>query len=1045
MKRQIRAIAEFVIAFLALMTLVVTIGVWRLNSSPITSEVMTPYVEAGVARYIPGAHAKIAHTVLSWDNADHSVALHADGVVIMKADNSVIGEVPNVDIRLSVIGLIVGQFWPIELTIDHPQLKLNRHADGRLYFASMAAGADVTAAPDEEASNSTREAFKESLHNLAHAYAMRHLNVFRAAIDVHDDVTRRSWAVSIPEISLVRAFASLNGTVKLDLTQKDDIAQIELHYTYDAIRALHRVSTRLDGINPAQLAGGHPEVLGLGIASMFNQGVSGEMELAFDPDLNVAAAAGNLHGDPGVIYAPMFWDRPRPVMGFDIEGSYDARVSKLDVQTAAFDFGGPRLNVSIEGKPPEKGVKADIAFTLKVHLENWLMDSFNDLWPKQVIPNAREWMANNLHQGAYDKGDAVFHGALSWDDLANMTVASGQGTISASNGTVNYIDGMPPVTGVDVVATFDLNKMELSFTNGGIGALRLQPFTGVISGLSDNDQFIDLPLKLAGPVPDVLKLIDHPPLRYASAVGLAADAMNGNADGTVHLHFPLLKALATKDIGVTASANLHNITSSQLVKGIDIAQGEWALALDENGVGIKGTAELDKIPVTLDLTHDFHAAEGKPVQHLELNGTVRPDLWKNFGDIFAGSSGSAVFTAVLDDMGPKGMRFTGSVDMGGADIRFTPLNWKKPLNIPALFDFSGEQAPGKDFMINALNLRSPLAAASGRAAMTADGRLKSVALHPLRMGRTLADLVFDQSFGPDGALHFEATGKALDVSGLKGGKDPARSDPRPKEYRVKVEKLYTSDNGIILNASAHAVRDAEGWRELSLHGKADGEHDMALDLTPMDDGTRHFDLTCDDFGKMLKGLGITDTVKEGKVDIHGASTPEHPRDVAGKVDVGSFSVGKLPVLALLLNATSPFGFTGLLTDSASFERMTGEFAWHGDGLDITKLNAAGTSVGMNVAGKVDLDSGRAALHGTLVPFSMVNRILGSIPLIGDLLTGGDGGGVLAVSYTIKGSLADPKVSVNPVSLLTPGFLRNLFFGGDDVLEPEDEPKPDAAQ
>ena len=66
-----------------------------------------------------------------------------------------------------------------------------------------------------------------------------------------------------------------------------------------------------------------------------------------------------------------------------------------------------------------------------------------------------------------------------------------------------------------------------------------------------------------------------------------------------------------------------------------------------------------------------------------------------------------------------------------------------------------------------------------------------------------------------------------------------------------------------------------------------------------------------------------------------------------------------------------------------------------------------------------------------MPFTTVNSILGAIPVLGDLITGGEGSGVLAVNYSIDGALADPKVSVNPVSLLTPGFLRNLFFGDDD--------------
>jgi len=41
------------------------------------------------------------------------------------------------------------------------------------------------------------------------------------------------------------------------------------------------------------------------------------------------------------------------------------------------------------------------------------------------------------------------------------------------------------------------------------------------------------------------------------------------------------------------------------------------------------------------------------------------------------------------------------------------------------------------------------------------------------------------------------------------------------------------------------------------------------------------------------------------------------------------------------------------------------------------------------------------------------------------LTGG-GGGVFAATYRVTGPLDDARVSVNPLSTLAPGFLRNLF-------------------
>jgi hypothetical protein len=189
---------------------------------------------------------------------------------------------------------------------------------------------------------------------------------------------------------------------------------------------------------------------------------------------------------------------------------------------------------------------------------------------------------------------------------------------------------------------------------------------------------------------------------------------------------------------------------------------------------------------------------------------------------------------------------------------------------------------------------------------------------------------------------------------------------------------------------------------------------------------------------MMQGLGFTDSVKGGKLSVTGQSTVDQPRLIIGTAKITSFTIERLPVLALLLNATSPFGFTNIITDSADFSRFEGEFTWQGDDLTLTKAHAAGSAIGINIDGKVNLSSGESNLQGTLVPFSVMNNVLNYIPVIGGIITGGENQGVLAVSYTITGPLGSPRIGVNPVSLLTPGFLRNLFFrdSTDDLTAPQ---------
>jgi len=46
--------------------------------------------------------------------------------------------------------------------------------------------------------------------------------------------------------------------------------------------------------------------------------------------------------------------------------------------------------------------------------------------------------------------------------------------------------------------------------------------------------------------------------------------------------------------------------------------------------------------------------------------------------------------------------------------------------------------------------------------------------------------------------------------------------------------------------------------------------------------------------------------------------------------------------------------------------------------------------------------------------------------VGRLFSPERGGGVFAASYAVRGPMANPQVSVNPLAALTPGFLRGVF-------------------
>jgi hypothetical protein len=101
------------------------------------------------------------------------------------------------------------------------------------------------------------------------------------------------------------------------------------------------------------------------------------------------------------------------------------------------------------------------------------------------------------------------------------------------------------------------------------------------------------------------------------------------------------------------------------------------------------------------------------------------------------------------------------------------------------------------------------------------------------------------------------------------------------------------------------------------------------------------------------------------------------------------------------------------------------------------VRASGLSVGFTLDGTIDLsdDSQPVDFSGTIIPAYAINSALGHIPLLGEILTGGKGEGMFAATYRVVGPVDDTRVSVNPLAVLAPGILRQLFSIFDSTGEP----------
>ena len=293
-----------------------------------------------------------------------------------------------------------------------------------------------------------------------------------------------------------------------------------------------------------------------------------------------------------------------------------------------------------------------------------------------------------------------------------------------------------------------------------------------------------------------------------------------------------------------------------------------------------------------------------------------------------------------------------------------------------------------------------------------------------------SDLHGSLTIGADGRWTIAAAGKSFDAVGLLKQLDerPSQAPEPPLTINAQLDRLILGRDRQATSVSAKLVSDGPHWTEaaiaLTLGDKASAKVDFGGAI-----GERQFKLTTDDFGALLKFGDVYDNVQGGTFSLTGkAEDRKGQRVLVADADGADYRVVGAPALARLLSVASLSGVGALLSGQGiPFNRIAGQVIFAGDLISLNGMRAYGGALGINASGNVDRDTGQMNITGTLVPAYTLNSVIGNIPLIGNLCSAARVQGIFAANFRIYGQRDDPRVSVNPLSTLAPGVLRNLFL------------------
>ena len=1015
-----------------------TLLAWRLSQGPVELDFLTGRLESALNADGAPTQIKIGGIALAWEGFQHGldrpIDLRLHDVAVVDDTGRKRMEVPRALMTVSVPALLIGRIVPRAVELDGVRLTVTRGADKTIGIdvGSLTEATDSPTTDGTDFAADLAELMRPPTgdgplrHNVLSQ--LRHIRLTDLDLRVVDRALGIVWTVSQTHLDLRRRSGGgidLIGSAGLAL--KDQKAALTVSATSSADLETVRVRFALGAIVPAALGLPGLEALDLPVSS------DGTVELSRalaprEATIAFTAGVGSLHVGDGTM--------PVKTASVTVHGNAEA----LAIDAAQLILPGPndKPDTTISASGTLQLGPRRMTASLTLGLDHVAFTDLPALWPVGVGGGARAWITENVTAGiAHDAHVELAVEANS--DFSNLTLVHATGTIDGDNATVHWLRPVPPIEQGHVhMRIVDPDTIDIAILGGQqrIGARTPIAVTGGtlhLTGMAAKDQDADIAIQANGPLADIIALLKDPRLKLLSKHPIDLRDPSGDATVAVKVKLPLENKMTMENVDIGVTAHLRQGHLSNMVAGRDLDKAELDFVANKDQLTLKGTGLIGGIAATIDGTMNFRA--GKPqdvVQRIAVTGkaTVRQLVAAGL-DLSDYLSGEIPLSAVWSQQRGGGGDIAVDADLSGIAISIHSLALQKPagahLKASARLRLTGDRLNGIDTIV----ADGTNATVRGSADL-AGGRLTMLRLDRLVLGRNdLSGTIRMPAGGPIAAV---LSGASLDLATKLAEKTPPRDRTKPEPppgaawtLTGRFGRVLLANDAAALNVEVDASNDGSVFSRLRVVGSTQPAGAFSATIVG-EKGARRMTATAADAGALLRGLDMIHTMQGGTLSLNGTFNDSNAAHaLSGTAEITDFRVRNAPAFGRLLQSMTLYGLLDVLQGPGlAFARLEVPFVLSDEDLELKDARAFSPSLGMTARGHLNLNTETANLEGTVVPAYFFNSLLGKIPFFGGIFSSEVGGGLFAARYTLRGPLADPSVSVNPLTMLTPGFLRGMF-------------------
>jgi len=1017
-------------ALLASFAMLLAVAAWLLSTGPVSLGLLTPYLKEALTLGQSDIRVELDDTILTWAGWDRTLDIRAIGVRLLNERGESIAVIPEVSLGLSGRALLDKRVVPTSLDLLRPTLRLFRTRDGRLDFGF---GANIRATTNKAALAFADKLLNPSAKDREDGFLSR-ISILNADVILVDRASKTTWRAPWADISLTRTATGIDGKIVADAEIGGATSRITASGHFDARDGKLGLEVLLADFEPSRLAVQIPELEAI---KALVAPVSGTLALTLFEDGRYSPLVFDLNGGPGIVSLPKFFPGKLVFSQFAARGAFIDGFSAVRMDELFIDAGGPFGTVRGLAAIDLKAADLTVSGTLEGEFENLPINDLDEYWPLGLAPVARDWVTTSLHDGRVTRGKVRL--TVRPEDFVNAGLPDGAVDLAFEFEGVasNYLDGLPELTGAKGSGRMTADMLDVVIAEGRTGKLDLTEGEVHLVGLNGDAPTADISFVASGPVAEGMTILDMPPFEFARTLDLDSGRLDGQMAARARFAFPLQQGIDITEVRFAAAANIREFAMPSGIGGFALSGGTLNTRIDANGMDVNGNVQVSGVPATVKWRKEFHGA-GSETSNLSASLVLDDKAREIFGiPKLPWLSGPVSVNAELVASGWRITSGALALNLMNATLDVPELFWNKAPGGEALANVQFELPPASTTATTtgapgtraAFNYVGGGLEAAGEIEVGPDNELRRLDLSRLKFGQSEAAASI-RPLAPAGyvvALEGESFDMRPYIERLIGEQETTELPPLKLSARLR--RLILSDEYVLDNMQGRAAYEGKEWQEMTASGDLNGDAPVNVSLK-LEETRRNVTVTSANGGALMRGLGIFSTGIGGELEIL-ATMHEgiEGNPVRGRVRMADFRVVDAPTLAQILTVGSLSGVADILGNKGiRFVQFQTAFEMKGGQIRIRGARTVGPELGISLDGIIDQNRNEVALQGTLVPAYTINSVLGKIPILGDLLTGGKGGGVFGLTFTVTGPITKPKVTVNPLSVLTPGVLRELLFG-----------------